>query len=264
MLKTKPHATVVRKSVLLLGLMVFCGCSAAPVKKEPQIPAKRPVSEYVKADVTYAVKAYDPWEGFNRRIYKFNAKFDQYIFLPVIRGYEFITPGFVQTAVTNFFNNLWEVRNLMNSLFQLKGQKFANTIGRIFVNTTVGFLGIQDPATAVGLAKANEDFGQTLGHYGVGPGPYLVLPVLGPSGLRDTGGLIVDTVAYSLMTNAIINHAFDMSTGDEDKLKYGLSLLNAIDRRRNLSFRYYQTGSPFEYDLVRMLYLTKRQLLIAD
>ena len=176
--------------LMLLTVFVFlAGCGTAPVRKEPEIPAKRPVSQYVKPDVTYAIDAYDPWEPMNRRIYNFNAIFDNYVFLPVVSGYEFMLPGFVRTGVTNFFNNLTEVTNLMNSLLQFKFVKAVNTFGRICINTTVGIGGLIDVATLNdGIERENEDFGQTLGFYGLGPGPYLVLPILGPSNVRDTAG----------------------------------------------------------------------------
>ena len=142
--------TRMKRALCLMLLVVFvflAGCGTAPVRKEPEIPAKRPVSEYVKPDVTYAVDAYDPWEGMNRRIYNFNAIFDNYVFLPVVNAYEFVLPVFVQKGITNFFNNLNEVTNLMNSLLQFKFEKAVNTFGRIMINTTVGLGGLIDVAT---------------------------------------------------------------------------------------------------------------------
>jgi phospholipid-binding lipoprotein MlaA len=102
-----------------------------------------------------------------------------------------------------------------------------------------------------------------LGFYGLGPGPYLVLPILGPSDLRDTGGLVVDTVTYSLMLDALISQ-LDMDNTDEDILKYSLTALYAIDKRHKESFRCYMTGSPFEYTIVRKLYNVQRKFLIEN
>ena len=133
--------------MLLTAFIFLAGCGTAPVRKEPEIPAKRPVSEYVKPDVTYAIDAYDPWEPMNRRIYNFNAIFDNVIFLPVVSAYEFVLPVFVQKGITNFFNNLTEVTNLTNSLLQFKFVKAVNTFGRICINTTVGLGGLIDVAT---------------------------------------------------------------------------------------------------------------------
>jgi phospholipid-binding lipoprotein MlaA len=250
---------------MLLTVFVFlAGCGTAPVRKEPEIPAKRPVSEYVKPDVTYAIDAYDPWEPMNRRIYNFNAIFDNYVFLPVVSGYEFVLPGLVRTGVTNFFNNLTEVTNLMNSLLQFKFVKAVNTFGRICINTTVGIGGLIDVATLNdGIERENEDFGQTLGFYGLGPGPYLVLPILGPSNVRDTAGLVVDSVVYSMMVGELIDLT-GLDSPEDAILNYSLTAVYAIDKRSNEPFRYFKTGSAFEYDLIRKLYLIKRQFQIDN
>ena len=256
-----------KRALCLMLLVVFvflAGCGTAPVRQEPEIPAKRPVSEYVKPDVTYAIDAYDPWEPMNRLIYIFNAIFDNYVFLPVVQAYEFVLPVFVQTGVTNFFNNLTEVTNLMNSLLQFKIEKAVNTFGRICINTTVGLGGLIDVATLNdGIAREDEDFGQTLGFYGLGPGPYLVLPILGPSSVRDATGLAVDTVVYSLMMQELIGLT-DLGSPEDDILNYSLSALYAIDKRHGEPFRYFKTGSPFEYDLIRKLFLIKRQFQIDN
>ena len=250
--------------MLLTAFLFLAGCGTAPVRKEPEIPAKRPVSEYVKPDVTYSIDAYDPWEPMNRRIYNFNAIFDNYVFLPVVQAYEFVLPVFVQTGITNFFKNLTEVTNLTNALLQFKIEKAVNTFGRICINTTVGLGGLIDVATLNdGIPREEEDFGQTLGFYGVGPGPYLVLPILGPSDLRDTAGLAVDSVVYSLMLGQLIAE-LGMDDTYEDILNYSLTAVYAVDKRHNEPFRYFKTGSPFEYDLIRRLYLIKRQFQIDN
>ncbi len=255
------------RSLSLMLLAVFCiliGCSTAPVQKEPIIPAKRPVSEYVRPDVTYTIEAHDPWEPMNRRIYNFNAIFDEYVFLPVVRAYEYVLPDIAQTGVSNFFKNLTEITNLTNSLLQFKIVKAVNTFGRIMINTTVGLGGLIDVAKTVdGIGRENEDFGQTLGFYGLGPGPYLVLPILGPSSVRDTTGLVADTIVYSLMMQELIGH-LGMNDTQEEILNYSLTGLYAIDKRHTESFRYFMTGSPFEYDLIRKLFLLQREFLIDN
>ena len=256
-----------KRALCLMLLVVFVfltGCGTAPVRKEPEIPAKRPVSEYVKPNVTYAIDAYDPWEPMNRRIYNFNAIFDNVIFLPVVSAYEFVLPVIVQKGITNFFNNLNEVTNLTNSLLQFKFVKAVNTFGRICINTTVGLGGLIDVATLNdGITREDEDFGQTLGFYGLGPGPYLVLPILGPSDLRDTAGLVVDSVVYSMMVGELINLT-GLGSPEDDILNYSLTAIYAIDKRSNEPFRYYKTGSAFEYDLIRKLYLIKREFQIEN
>jgi phospholipid-binding lipoprotein MlaA len=250
--------------MLFTVFVILAGCGTAPVRQEPEIPASRPVSEYVKPDKTYVIDAYDPWEPMNRRIYNFNAIFDEYVFLPVVRAYESVLPEFAQTGVSNFFNNLTEVTNLMNSLLQFKFVKAVNTFGRVCINTTVGLGGLIDVATTVdGIKRENEDFGQTLGFYGLGPGPYLVLPILGPSNVRDTAGLAVDTVAYNIMMGELF-HQLAIYDTERDVLNYGLTAIYAIDKRHKESFRYFMTGSPFEYELVRKLILLKREFLIDN
>jgi phospholipid-binding lipoprotein MlaA len=250
--------------MLLTAFILMAGCGTAPVRRESEIPAKRPVSEHVKPDVTYAIDAYDPWEGMNRRIYNFNAIFDNYVFLPVVQAYEFVLPGFVQTGISNFYRNLTEVTNLMNSLLQFKFLKAVNTFGRICINTTVGLGGLIDVATLNdGIKREDEDFGQTLGFYGLGPGPYLVLPILGPSNLRDTAGLVADSAVYSLMLQELIGLT-GLDRPEDDILNYSLTAIYAIDKRHNEPFRYFKTGSPFEYDLIRRLYLYKREFQIDN
>ena len=241
-------------------LLVFlAGCAGKQVAHDDQmsvIPAKLPMSQYAKPGIQYMIDAYDPWEGFNRRMYNFNYHFDRYLFLPVVKGYEFITPDYLEDRVSNFFKNVGELDNFTNSLFQLKGRATATTLWRFVVNTTVGLLGLYDPATHFGLPRQNEDFGQTLGHYGMGAGPFLVLPIFGPSSLRDTTGLIFDSAVEYAVT--------DPSFGDDDDgIKLGLNLLRSVDVRHRTPFRYYRSGSPFEYDLIRKLYLQQRDILIA-
>ncbi|MCK5422113.1 MAG: VacJ family lipoprotein [Deltaproteobacteria bacterium] len=261
MVKRLQNLTAGIGSTLLIFITILIGCSSVPVRQDQEIPAKRPISEYVKENVTYPIDVYDPLEGFNRRMYKFNAKFDKKVFLPVVRAYEFVLPDVVQSGLTNFFSNLSEITNLTNSFLQFKARAFGKTAGRIVINTTVGIGGTWDPATRMGIIRQNEDFGQTLGFYKVGGGPYLVIPILGPSTLRDTGGLIVDAVVYNIVLKEMI-HGLNLKSGQEGTLQTSLTLLDAIDTRRKESFRYYETGSPFEYDLVRFFYLMKRQLLI--
>jgi phospholipid-binding lipoprotein MlaA len=250
--------------MLLTAFIFMAGCGTAPVRKEPEIPAKRPVRQYVQPEATYAIDAHDPWEPMNRRIYNFNAIFDNYVFLPVVQAYEFVLPVFAQKGITNFFRNLTEITNLTNSLLQFKIEKAVITFGRICINTTVGIGGLIDVATINdGLERQDEDFGQTLGFYGLGPGPYLVLPILGPSNLRDTGGLVVDTFVYSLMMQELIGLT-GLGSPEDDILNYSLSALYAIDKRHGEPFRYFKTGSPFEYDLIRKLFLIKRQFQIDN
>ena len=250
--------------MLLTAFMFVAGCGTTPVRKEPEIPGQAARQRVCQAGRTYAIDAYDPWEGMNRRIYNFNAIFDNVVFLPVVQAYEFVTPVVVQNGITNFFRNLTEITNLTNSLLQFKIEKAVITFGRICINTTVGIGGLIDVATINdGLERQDEDFGQTLGFYGLGPGPYLVLPILGPSNLRDTAGLAADSLVYSMMMSQLIAE-LGMDDTNETILNYSLTGLYAIDKRHSEPFRYFKTGSPFEYDLIRKLYLIMREFKIES
>jgi phospholipid-binding lipoprotein MlaA len=189
----------------------------------------------------------------NKRIYNFNYHFDQKVFLPVVRGYNFILPGFARTGVHNFFNNFRDVRTMVNSILQLAPAKFFQSTGRVLVNSTVGVLGLVDVATKLDFPRPQEDFGQTLGHWGVGQGPYLVIPFMGPSNLRDGFGLLPDLYVQSVVRDEVLSKP----------LRKTAFLIEAIDTRANTSFRYYETGSAFEYQMVRWLYSTKRELDVA-
>ena len=134
----------------------------------------------------------DPLECVNRKIFWFNDKVDVYVLAPVARGWEKVSPHCVRTSVSNFFGNLRFPIVTVNDLLQGKVKDGASDVGRFGVNTTVGVLGLFDPASGWGLVKHDEDFGQTLGVWGVPPGAYLVLPLLGPSDPRDAAGFAVD------------------------------------------------------------------------
>lgn len=138
------------------------------------------------------VRVADPLESVNRGIFWFNDKCYFYLFKPVAKGWRTVAPEPVRVSVANFFSNLTTPIRFVNALLQLKFKAAATEFGRFFSNSTVGFLGFFDPASDNGLKKMDEDLGQTFGHYGAASGPYLVLPILGPSNLRDSIGLIGD------------------------------------------------------------------------
>jgi phospholipid-binding lipoprotein MlaA len=137
----------------------------------------------------------DPFEGYNRAMFKFNDKLDQVAIKPAAEAYQKVLPQFVQTGVGNFFGNLGDVWTAANNLMQGKLADGVTDVMRVSVNTTMGFLGVLDIATEAGLAKHREDFGQTLGRWGVKSGPYVVLPLFGPSTLRDTAATPLDITA---------------------------------------------------------------------
>jgi phospholipid-binding lipoprotein MlaA len=203
-----------------------------------------------------ALSVYDPLESWNRRVYHFNYRFDEWVFLPIVDGYRYITPNLLQSGVSNFFSNLGDVPSLLNSALQLKGKRSMQTTARLLLNTTLGVAGLWDPATRMGLPKQKEDFGQTLGHYGTPAGPYLILPLLGPSNLRDTGGLVADFAAENQFN--WLNVAEVSSNHPE------VFLLKVVDQRSTVNFRYGQLNSPFEYEKVRFFYHEARKLQIAE
>lgn len=193
---------------------------------------------------------YDPWQGLNKRIYIFNYYFDKHVFLPVVRGYKWVMPDIAEKGVHNFFRNFNDMITMMNSALQLAPQKFVHSTGRVLVNSTIGILGFVDVATMMDIPRPVEDFGQTLGYWGVGQGPYLVLPFLGPSNLRDGIGMLPDFYVRSLIQDEVMS----------DDVQLGATLIWPVDTRANTSFRYYETGSAFEYRTVRWLWSTKREL----
>jgi len=134
----------------------------------------------------------DPWEGLNRKTYAFNDALDRAVLKPIAIGYQKVTPAFAQEGVNNFYSNLEDINTTFNNLLQGKVKEGANDAGRFLVNTVLGVFGLWDVATPMGLEKHDEDFGQTLGWYGVPAGPYFVIPLLGPSTARDAPSRLVD------------------------------------------------------------------------
>ena len=244
------------RGALLISVFSMAACSTGPKLEdegysEPVFTADRILSE--DAETRAASDIYDPWQGMNRRIYNFNYHFDRYLFLPATRGYQNITPDVAEKGVSNFFDNLKDVNSFLNSVLQLSPKKSAQSLGRVAVNSTIGLLGLIDVATMFGIDRPEEDFGQTLGRWGAGAGPYLVLPVKGPSSLRDGIGLIPDSLVNSYLLDQIFT---------EDGALVA-SVLDAIQTRSRVKFRYYETGSAFEYETVRWLWTTKRELDVA-
>jgi phospholipid-binding lipoprotein MlaA len=182
--------------------------------------------------------------------------FDRAIFLPVLQGYQWVTPEYLQSRVSDFFANLKDVMTFANLVLQLKIGRAGETLFRVGVNSLMGMFGLFDLATELGMPRYHEDFGQTLGHWGVGDGPYLVLPILGPSNLRDAAGWATDTAAFALV---------DPFQASSFQMEYPpVFALNVINQRKIQSFRYFETGSPFEYELIRFLYTKKREIEIEN
>jgi phospholipid-binding lipoprotein MlaA len=223
-------------------------------RNEPKPAAGAPdanVAPVTTADAP-PLYTYDPWERLNRFTYRFNARFDENIFLPVADDYRRL-PGVIRAGVHNFFSNLSEVPTVVNDALQLQVKSGATSVGRFVINSTIGIGGLFDFATRFHLAKSPATFGSTLSRWGVHPGPFLVLPILGPSTLREGFGLLGDYgISYGV-------NVADLYRGNQ---AYAVTLVDGIDTRANVNFRYYATGSPFEYETIRFLYM--RKTLIQD
>lgn len=179
-------APAVLLAVLLVGLFAT-GCASVPAPG-PAGPGMTPTATALAPARTPG----DPWESWNRKVYAFNDAVDNAVIKPVAQAYEAVVPSLVRTGVRNVLGNIRDVWSAANQFLQGKGQYGFEMGMRVVANTFFGLGGLLDPATEMGLEKRPEDFGQTLGRWGVGSGPYLVLPVIGPSTVRDAAGFLLD------------------------------------------------------------------------
>ena len=194
----------------------------------------------------------DPFEGINRAMLSFNDVADRYLLLPIVTGYKYVTPDPVERGVDNFFANLDDVGSAANALLQLKFVDASIYTGRFVTNTTIGFLGIWDAASEIGLTRLEgEDFGQTLGYYGVPEGPYLMLPFFGPSTMRDAPARYFDSyVDYA----SYVDHVPTRNS------MMGIEILNM--RSSLIQAEAFITGD--RYTFIRDAYLQRRQYLVLD
>lgn len=217
----------------VLTSLLLAGCATLPPGSEPD--------------------PRDPWEPFNRSMFSVNDTLDRSVARPVARGYVKVVPQPMRTGVGNFFTNLNYPSTVANSLLQGKFAHFANDLGRLVVNTTLGIGGLFDPATQFGLAMNDEDLGQTLGKWGVPAGPYLMRPILGPSTVRDTFGDVAD---FYIDPKHYVTSPW---------LKYGLYVQEIVDRRAQLlSAESVQENAYDRYAFVRNAWLQRREYLISD
>ena len=218
---------------LCFSLLVFSSCCATTGSGDPR----------------------DPLEGFNRGVYSFNQGMDTVLFDPISNVYKTITPDVVDEGVSNFFSNLGEISNIANAILQLKIDQALSDATRFIFNSTIGLLGFFDISTAVGLPEHDEDFGQTLAHWGVDPGPYLMVPLFGPTTLRDSTTLIVDA--------GFLNPVFYLGN---TALKAGLLTLEYVDFKADLlsAKSILQEAALDEYEFVKSAYFEKRASQIAE
>jgi phospholipid-binding lipoprotein MlaA len=222
-------------SLLVVACLTQFGCASLPpgAKRDPR----------------------DPWERMNRTTFKVNMALDHAVLRPVARTYEKVTPRPVRKGVSNFMDNLFYPVTMGNDLLQLKFKPFAQATGRFLLNTTVGVGGIFDPATKAGLPKNEKDLGLTFGYWGVKPGPYFVIPILGPSDVRDGIGKIGDTY----MNPLTYVHS------DYNYIRYTLIGVEVVDVRYRLLPQDKVLDEAYDpYTLLKNAYLQRRQFLVTD
>lgn len=200
---------------------------------------------------TQAATEEDPWESINRPIFTFNDKIDTYALKPLAQGYQYVMPQFLEDGIHNMFRNAGDIGNLANDVLQAKPASAGVDTARLIFNTTFGLLGFFDVGTHMGLQRNDEDFGQTLGYWGVGSGPYVMLPLLGPSTLRDTPAKFVDSY-----TNPI-TYIDDVPVRNS---LYGLAIVDG--RASLLSAEKLVTGD--KYLFIRNAFLQNREFKVKD
>jgi phospholipid-binding lipoprotein MlaA len=226
------HIKWIKAGLLSLLVLLMSGCATTSDYQDPR----------------------DPIEGFNRAMYSFNEALDNALIKPLAKGYRAIMPAPVDKGITNFFSNLADVGSAINNLLQFKLQRAASDVGRVLVNSTIGILGFIDVASNMNLQKYGEDFGQTLGAWGAGPGPFIVLPILGPTSGRDGIGLVVDW--YTDPVRYVKPNGW----------RNGLIVLRGIDRRADLlgASRVMEEAALDPYEFMRDAYLQKRRDDVYD
>jgi phospholipid-binding lipoprotein MlaA len=282
-------------SLLSLVMMLASSCAGKTGTVQPQgLSDARPVVDQTPAPAPSAQQAtasdemldpfakadegageeYDPWEPLNTNIFEFNRQFDRFLLKPVAKGYNFVTPDWVQVGISNIFSNLRFAPRFFNNIFQGKMKGAGIEVGRFLVNSTLGGAGLVDVATDMNLTTPEEDLGQTLGRYGVGPGPYLVLPLLPPFTVRDFTGFIGDVflnpinwlVAPIIEVHnvpSIIAHKNRMTTTFVQTGSRVGEIVN--ERSRNLEkFQGVEEATLDLYTAVRNAYLQKRAKAVRE
>ena len=196
----------------------------------------------------------DPWEGFNRPVFRFNDGLDRAVIKPVAKGYDWLVPANLQVVIGNFFANLSDLYISLNNLLQGKPKEAGGDLARVLINSSLGIGGLVDAATGMGFEKHDEDFGQTLAVWGVESGPFVMLPVIGPRTVRDSFSLAADWEGDPL------------SWVKPDLLHYSLSGLHQVDKRASLlpGDKVIEAGAIDKYSYIRDAYLQHRRYEIYD
>lgn len=223
------HACNLLPGIALSALLLMGGCASAT---SPQ----------------------DPLEPMNRKLYQANEVLDKYAVKPVVKAYTWALPQFVRTGVSNVFNNVSDLYSGINDLLQAKPRKAVDDFGRVAVNTTVGIVGLFDVASKWGLVRGDEDFGQTLGYWGLGQGPYLFLPLFGPTTIRDGTGAVVRI--YTDPVNYI----------DDEGVRNGVKVLSVVDQRSQADdiLNIVDKAALDRYRFIRSSYLQRRLYVVHD
>ena len=238
----KNRIFVLFKTIAICCVLLFSGCTTVQKNKV----------------IDNTIETPDPWENLNRNTFAFNLAFDKYLLAPLAKGYRIIFPNEIRTGIRNFLSNLSEPWTTINSVLQGDAKNAGNSVARFLLNTTVGLLGLFDVATNIGFEKQKEDFGQTMASHGIDSGPYLVIPFLGPSTLRDAMGKVVgfvgDPVTLSLQRN------------NQDQWIWIGTALEGIDfREQNYEkFDNLKATSVDFYATLRSLYLERRSRMIRN
>lgn len=225
----------IKRVVLLVTTTALVGCASIPAGVEPS--------------------PHDPWESFNRSVFEFNEGLDAYLLKPVVAGYRFILPEFVRQGIYNFFSNYNDIYTALFNLLQGRLDYAFNDLMRVAVNTTMGLGGLLDLATPGGLEKHKEDWGQTLGVWGVPAGPYVVLPFFGPSNVRDAFGTVAD-----LESDYLFRFLPDVA------LRNSVTGLRVVNARNT----YYEAGDLLDgaaidkYSFMRDAYIQRREYQINE
>ena len=239
----------------------------------PEAPPDEPLDPFARAEEGIG-EEYDPWEPVNANIFEFNLKVDRYVLKPVAKGYDFILPNPVQVGISNIFSNLRFAPRFLNNVFQGKLKGASIEVGRFLINSTVGLAGFFDLAKKIDLVTPEEDFGQTLGFYGVKPGPYLVLPLLQPFTVRDFAGYVGDVFLNPINWLVLpIIEVDDVPSVIAHKNRTTTSIIQiggrvgeiVNERSRNLEkFQGVEEATLDLYTAVRNAYLQKRDQAVRE
>ena len=238
----------------LLGVLTGCATTASPDPAAATAASEEAAATPAEPQPAPAAAQGDPWERWNRKVYAFNDAIDAAIVKPVATTYVRFVPQPIRTGVTNFYGNFSDAWSAINNVLQGKVIDGLQDVMRVGTNTLFGVAGLFDVASEIGIDRHNEDFGQTLGRWGVGAGPYMVWPLLGPSTLRDSAAMPLDrSVSPALTVNSAV-------------ARFGLAGLGLVSERANLlpTTRMLDDIALDKYSFVRDAYLQRRRSLVYD